>query len=80
MDRSDEKRDDNIDERTDVDRDPGLLGIADANPPRDHVPGGEHVGREIETDRPGTREVQRSPGATSVDMGAGGTGTDVDRD
>jgi hypothetical protein len=28
----------------------------------------------------GSREVQRTPGATGIDMGAGGTGTDIDRD
>jgi hypothetical protein len=58
-----------------------VLGIADANPPRDHVPSrDDSVGlTESETGRPGSREVQRSPGATSIDMGAGGTGTDIER-
>jgi hypothetical protein len=60
----------------------GILGIADANPPRDDVPSeGRRVeGVEVDTERPGAREVQRSSGATGIDMGAGGQGTDVDRD
>ena len=28
----------------------------------------------------GSREVQQTPGATGIDMGAGGSGTDIDRD
>lgn len=28
----------------------------------------------------GSREIQQTPGATGIDMGAGGSGTDVDRD
>lgn len=60
----------------------GVLGIGDANPPRDPVPSdGRGVkGVEVNTDRPGSREVQRGSGATGIDMGAGGEGTDVDRD
>lgn len=80
MDRTDEKRDDTMDDDNEVSRDPGTLGIGDARPPRDHVPsGGGHIGGAEETERPGAREIKRSPGATSVDMGAGGTGTDVER-
>ena len=60
----------------------GVLGIADANPPRDPVPSdGRGVkGVEVNTERPGSREVKRGSGATGIDMGAGGEGTDVDRD
>lgn len=86
-DRSDDRPDDRSDDRPDAtsddDRAPSgdVLGIGRANPPRDHVPSSDdHVGlTETETGRAGSREVQRSPGATSIDMGAGGTGTDIER-
>ena len=89
MDRTDERRDasiedvDRSDRNRDEDvRDGGILGINDANPPRDRVPSKSKTGRALdeESERPGAREVRRSPGATGIDMGAGGTGTDIDRD
>lgn len=81
MDRSDEARERREEEETPA-RDGGTLGIADANPPRDRVPAREDKGALRETDEPeaGAREVQRTPGATGIDMGAGGTGTDLERD
>jgi hypothetical protein len=86
MDRSDEKRDEGLDhDRTDSTYNP--LGIGNANPPRDRVrPGPEDDEESAGVDetgagsRPGSREIQRSPGATSIDMGAGGTGTELERD
>lgn len=82
MDRSDEKRDERTIDRDDSSYNP--LGIGNATPPRDHVPEREDdtVG-VVDTaagSRAGTREIQRSPGATSIDMGAGGTGTEIERD
>src|SRR5512142_1508312 len=75
-----DRADDRPDATSDDDRAPSgeVLGIGRANPPRDHVPSrDDSVGlTETETGRAGSREVQRSPGATSIDMGAGGTGTD----
>jgi hypothetical protein len=64
------------------DRDAGILGINDADPPRDHVPGGRDADATLDDDttRAGAREIRRSPGATGIDMGAGGSGTDIDRD
>jgi hypothetical protein len=89
MDRNDEKRDDRTDDRTDNTYNP--LGIADANPPRDRVPSeGERAHEDVDDEgvgtaggvgsRAGSREIQRSPGATGIDMGAGGTGTEIERD
>jgi hypothetical protein len=88
MDRTDERRhttdaEGERRERDERSRDRGILGINDANPPRDHVPGSGEKGATLDeeaSERPGAREVQRSPGATGIDMGAGGTGTDIDRD
>lgn len=86
MDRSDEKRDNRAGERPDETYNP--LGIGNANPPRDRVQrdveGAEVEGADVDDTggrtRAGTREIQRSPGATSIDMGAGGTGTEIERD
>lgn len=81
MDRSDEARE-RQEERETPSRDGGTLGIADAKPPRDRVPSKDRTGALRDTDETGagTREVQRTPGATGIDMGAGGTGTDIERD
>jgi hypothetical protein len=79
MDRTDEKRDERTDERDDSSYNP--LGIGNLNPPRDKVRRDDDtVGVEETGSRPGSREIQRSPGATSIDMGAGGTGTEIERD
>ncbi len=75
----DEERNEHIDDTRPVG---DVLGIGDANPPRDHVPSKDNSLGVTDTDTPGhagSREVQRSPGATSIDMGAGGTGTDIER-
>jgi hypothetical protein len=87
MDRPDERRDrhdhDDEGERDTHDpRDEGVLGIGDANPPRDRVPreGDRALRDEAPESRPGSRDVEQTPGATGIDMGAGGTGTDVERD
>ncbi len=77
-DRSDER-----DDRSDDTPPAGdVLGIGRANPPHDHVPSKDNSIGVTDTDtsgHAGSREVQRSPGATSIDMGAGGTGTDIER-
>lgn len=85
MDRPDERRDrhdEDAERDTHDPREEGVLGIRDANPPRDRVPreGDRALRDETPESRPGSREVEQSPGATGIDMGAGGTGTDVDRD
>jgi hypothetical protein len=77
----DRARDEARDEQ-DTARPDSVLGLGDANPPRDPVPseGRPIKGIELETERPGMREVKRGSGATGIDMGAGGEGTDVDRE
>ena len=84
MDRSDEKREDRTTDRDDSSYNP--LGIGNAIPPRDRVRRDDNDddtagAADAETrSRAGTREIQRSPGATSIDMGAGGTGTEIERE
>ncbi|HSL20782.1 MAG TPA: hypothetical protein VK886_04550 [Vicinamibacterales bacterium] len=85
MDRPDERRDQREDRHEDEApaRPDSTLGIHDANPPRDKVPGRGETDRALDrdrTERPGSREVRRAPDATSIDMGAGGSGTEVERD
>lgn len=60
----------------------GILGLGDANPPREPVPsdGRGIQGVELDTERPGSRELKRSKGATGIDMGAGGEGTGIKRE
>jgi hypothetical protein len=66
MDRPDERRDDTDDTEERV---------------RDEAEDRETtLRRRRDEERPGSREVQRTPGATGIDMGGGGSGTDIDRD
>ncbi len=54
-----------------------ILGISDATgeiPQATDDKGGHPEGIEVGRDRPGSRDVQRGPGATSIDMGSGGEG------
>jgi hypothetical protein len=62
-----------------------VLGLSDASPDveipqasRDH--GGHPAGIEVRTPTTGTAELKRSKGATGIDMGAAGSGTDLDPD
>jgi hypothetical protein len=74
MDRSDEKRDDRAEDRADDGYNP--LGIGNANPPRDRVQPDDEHGAGVEN-APGSAH----PGSrASIDMGAGGTGTEIERD
>jgi hypothetical protein len=45
---------------------------------RDH--GGHPAGIEVREATTGTADLKRSKGATGIDMGAAGTGTDLDPD
>ena len=63
-------------------REGDILGISDAKAAIPKAPrprGGHPRGIEVEdsTDRPGTRDVQQTPGATSIDMGGAGEGNKV---
>jgi hypothetical protein len=60
-----------------------ILGLSDAPPDveipqasRDH--GGHPAGIEVRQPTTGTAELKRSKGATGIDMGAAGSGTDLD--
>lgn len=61
-----------------------ILGISGATRPIPQATkkkGGNPKGIEIgKSDTPGAGDVEQSPGATSIDMGAGGEGHKVDRD
>jgi hypothetical protein len=60
-----------------------VLGISQSpgSIPRENVPRGGHpAGIELERNdeqRPGTRDLPRGSGATGIDMGGGGEGTDI---
>jgi hypothetical protein len=59
-----------------------ILGISNttADIPRATPDRGGHPrGIELDDDRPGSRDVGQSPGATSIDMGSGGEGNSVKR-
>ncbi len=60
-----------------------VLGLSDVTPDveipqasRDH--GGHPKGIEVRQPTTGTAELKRSKGATGIDMGAAGSGTDLD--
>lgn len=60
-----------------------VLGLSDASPDgeipqasRDH--GGHPAGIDVRQPTTGTAELKRSTGATGIDMGAAGSGTDLD--
>lgn len=62
-----------------------ILGLSDVSPDveipqasRDH--GGHPAGIEVRTPTTGTAELKRSKGATGIDMGGAGSGTDLDPD
>jgi hypothetical protein len=61
-----------------------VLGISDADPSVE-IPaatsdrGGNPVGIEVRGPATGTGDLRRTKGVTGIDMGAGGSGTDVDR-
>lgn len=62
-----------------------ILGLSDVSPDveipqasRDH--GGHPEGIEVRKATTGTAELKRSKGATGIDMGAAGSGTDLDPD
>jgi hypothetical protein len=85
MDRFDEKKD-----RVDADemeRTGDVLGLGGGpvpQTPADRIPStrrGERALEEDETLTPHREDpYRRTPGATGIDMGAGGSGTDIDRD
>jgi len=60
-----------------------VLGISET-PPEVEIPratedrGGNPAGIDVRTPATGSGELKQSSGATSIDMGAGGTGTTVD--
>jgi hypothetical protein len=60
-----------------------VLGVSDT-PPDVDIPqattnhGGHPAGIEVRQHATGTGELRRTAGATGIDMGAGGTGTDID--
>lgn len=66
-----------------------ILGLGGALPPKssnepstsfetDVTRNSESIGEEDEDMRHGDTAYKRSPGATGIDMGAGGSGTDVE--
>ncbi len=62
-----------------------ILGLSDVTPDveipqasRDH--GGHPAGIEVRQPTTGTAELKQSKGATGIDMGAAGSGTDLDPD
>jgi hypothetical protein len=59
-----------------------VLGISNATAdiPRATTDRGGHPrGIELDEDRPGSRDVEQAPGATSIDMGSGGEGNAIRR-
>lgn len=64
-------------------REGDVLGLSDADPAVE-IPratedrGGNPTGIEVGSAATGGGELTRSKGATGIDMGAGGTGTDID--
>jgi hypothetical protein len=70
-------------------RQDGVLGLGGANPPRDRVEGSQDpevagtaglstdVGADPDRTDGATGSMHRSKGATGIDMGAGGEGTDI---
>lgn len=60
-----------------------ILGISDADPdvsiPTPHLkPGGGHPeGIEVRDHATGIGDLSQTPGATGIDMGGGGEGTDI---
>jgi hypothetical protein len=66
------------------DQEGDVLGISHPNPNAE-LPGAPHGGGhpkgiEVRDHATGTGDLKRSKGATGIDMGAGGSGTDVDAD
>ena len=64
-------------------REGDVLGVSDA-PPDVEIPrattdrGGHPAGIEVRERTSGNSELRQTPGATGIDMGAGGTGTDIE--
>ena len=75
--------DDAVDETQEPNRLGDVLGLSDA-PPEVDIPratqdrGGHPAGIEVRTPTTGTSELQRGKGATGIQMGAGGSGTDIE--
>jgi hypothetical protein len=64
-------------------REGDILGISDANPrasiPQHKKPGGGPVeGIDVRDHATGFGDLEQTPGATGIDMGAGGEGTHID--
>jgi hypothetical protein len=63
-------------------REGDILGISDARPdvsiPTHIKPGGGHPeGIEVRDHATGIGDISQTPGATGIDMGGGGEGTDI---